>query len=190
MTDGRSLMPDGAADVFTRDELVDLVAFLSRLGKVGEYSLGNRQWIRSWNSLVWTPEGNRRLNRTSYDIAASDDSDLTWARHYSEVAGTMPVVGLDEFVVRQGSDPATFLRFKIQVTTEGKVKLEFGDTTGLSLWIDGQPTPIGEQWEGDLGEGIHEFVLAINRNERREPLRIELVDASSNSATCQVVLDP
>ncbi|MEC8303491.1 MAG: hypothetical protein VX034_02180, partial [Planctomycetota bacterium] len=62
--------------------------------------------------------------------------------------------------------------------------------TGLSLWIDGQPTPIDEQWEGDLGEGIHEFVLAINRNERREPLRIELVDASSNSATCQVVLDP
>ena len=190
MTDGRSLMPDGAADVFTRDELVDLVAFLSRLGKVGEYSLGNRQWIRSWNSLVWTPEANRRLNRTSYDIAASDDSDLTWARHYSEVAGTMPVVGLDEFVVRRGSDPATFLRFKIQVTTEGKVKLEFGDTAGLSLWIDGQPTPIGEQWEGDLGEGIHEFVLAINRNERREPLRIELVDASSNSATCQIVLDP
>ena len=36
----RSLMPDGLADTLTRGELVDLVRFLSELGKVGPYSLG------------------------------------------------------------------------------------------------------------------------------------------------------
>ncbi len=190
MTDGRSLMPDGAVDVLTRDELVDVVAFLSRLGKVGDYSLGNRQWIRSWNSLVWTQEGNRRLNRTSYDTAASDDSALTWRREYSEVAGEMPIGGLDEFVVHRGNDPTSFVRFQVQVTTAGRVKLDFGDDTGLSLWVDSQPTPFSKTWEGPLAEGIHHFVIAVNRSQRQEPLRVELVDASENQATRQVVLDP
>jgi putative heme-binding domain-containing protein len=39
--DGRSLMPDGLVDSLTRQELVDLTAFLAQLGKVGgSYTVG------------------------------------------------------------------------------------------------------------------------------------------------------
>ena len=34
--------------------------------KVGDYSIGNRTFVRNWESLVWTQEGHRRLYRTSY----------------------------------------------------------------------------------------------------------------------------
>ena len=36
--EGRSLMPDGLVNSLTRGELVDLVSFLSQLGKVGDFA--------------------------------------------------------------------------------------------------------------------------------------------------------
>jgi hypothetical protein len=44
--DGGSLMPTGLADALTRDELVDLVRFLSELGK-GDFAIGRRCRRRS-----------------------------------------------------------------------------------------------------------------------------------------------
>src|SRR5262249_48751694 len=41
-----SIMPSGLADELTRPELVDLVRFLSELGKVGPYSVGTRRVCR------------------------------------------------------------------------------------------------------------------------------------------------
>ena len=48
---GRSLMPDGLTDTLTRGELLDLVRFLSELGKVGPYSVGPARVVRRWEAL-------------------------------------------------------------------------------------------------------------------------------------------
>ena len=47
-----SLMPVGLADGLTHAELVDLVRFLSELGKVGPYSLSKAPIARRWQALV------------------------------------------------------------------------------------------------------------------------------------------
>src|SRR5204863_1908928 len=46
--EGGSMMPAGLADPLTRQELVDLVRFLSELGRPGPYSVGARQMARRW----------------------------------------------------------------------------------------------------------------------------------------------
>ena len=186
--DGRSLMPDGTVDALTRAELVDLVRFLSELGKVGQFAIGNARVVRRWESLVWTAEGNRRLNRTSYDTAASDDEALSWSPAYSRVEGDLPIAGLPPFVVHRGNDPTGFVRFAADVTTAGKVALRFNSTAGLSLWVDGKPTPLTESdMTFDLAVGRHRFTLAVNQVKRTDPLRIELVDAPGSAAQAQLV---
>src|SRR5207244_11626024 len=45
---GGSLMPEGLADTLTRTELVDLVRFLSELGKIGPYSVRKARCARRW----------------------------------------------------------------------------------------------------------------------------------------------
>src|SRR5205823_123611 len=45
---GGSLMPEGLTDELTRTELVDLVRFLSELGKVGPYQVGKEKVVRRW----------------------------------------------------------------------------------------------------------------------------------------------
>jgi hypothetical protein len=68
LKDGRSLMPDGLANELTQAELVDLIRFLSELGKVGgNYAVGKARFVRRWQTLVWSPEAHQLLNRTSYD---------------------------------------------------------------------------------------------------------------------------
>jgi putative heme-binding domain-containing protein len=46
----RSLMPDGLADQMTKQEFVDLVRFLSELGKVGPYATPKARLIRRWET--------------------------------------------------------------------------------------------------------------------------------------------
>ena len=56
----KSLMPEGLADALTRGELVDLVRFLSELGKVGPYSVSKARLVRRWQVLEPTARGLRR----------------------------------------------------------------------------------------------------------------------------------
>jgi putative heme-binding domain-containing protein len=64
-----SLMPEGLTDTLTRSELVDLVKFLSSLGKVDGYSVGRDRPVRRWQALMPTKDvyrgtGSQGVSRT------------------------------------------------------------------------------------------------------------------------------
>ena len=98
-------MPDGTVDSLTKTELVHLVRFLSELGKVGKFSVGKEQVVRRWQSLIFSPQANRRLNRTSFDTAAGDDPLLQWESRYSTVAGVLPLEELAKFKPHREVNP-------------------------------------------------------------------------------------
>jgi putative heme-binding domain-containing protein len=184
--DGRSLMPDGLVDSLTRQELVDLTAFLAQLGKVGgSYTVGPEKLVRRWQVLPYSNEANRKLNRTSFDTAASDDPDFVWTSAYSRVAGDLPLDGLPTYKPHANLEPTTFVRFDVDVTTPGKAKLMVGGgTAGLEFWLDGKPTPLADDTVLDLTTGRHQLVLAVNRTERTAPLKVEIVE---QGAVVQVI---
>ena len=53
---GGSLMPKGLANLMTRPEFVDLVRFLSELGKPGPYAIRATPAIQRWRVLKAVPE--------------------------------------------------------------------------------------------------------------------------------------
>ncbi len=183
--DGRSLMADGLADPLTRVELVDLVRFLSELGKVGDFSISKQRIVRRWRALVWTQEGHRRLNRTSYDTAATDDPALTWMPAYSRVSGDLPIGELPKFVTHRNNPPTTFLRFDVEVTTPGKVTMALGNIKGVRFWLDSQPTPLDEFTELELPKGRRTFSFSVDRT-ARSSLRVVLDDAKDSQASWQI----
>ncbi len=180
--ESRSLMPDGLVDTLTRQELIDLTRFLSELGKVGPYAIGQERVARRWQTLAWTQEAHQRLNRTSYDTAATADPALTWTPAYSRVSGELPVEELPRFVVHRDLDPASFVRCEVEAASAGNVQLAFNSVEGLSLWLDGKPTALRPQTTVNLAPGRHTLTLAINREERQTPLRLELTDAAGSTA--------
>ena len=126
-----SLMPVGLADNLTRGELLDLVRFLSELGKVGPYSQSKAPIARRWEALAsMTNAHDANLEQR----AVRDDPNLTWTPVYSLVSGDLPLAGLPRFV-----------RCRVQVADEGPVKFKLNSAAGLRIWIDRNPLGAAER---------------------------------------------
>src|SRR5262249_10336461 len=154
-----SIMPEGLVDSLTRQELLDLVRFLSELGKVGgPYAVSPARLVRRWQVLETTPEAYSALYRVGTHAPAIDTA-LTWAPAYSTVAGLLPLEDLPRFVLKRSLEkaetPFTFVRFQTEVTTAGKVRLALNGSAGLSLWIDGSAIPLNDKLDVDLKPGLH-----------------------------------
>jgi putative heme-binding domain-containing protein len=186
--DSRSLMPDGAVDSLTKTELVDLVRFLSELGKVGgQYTVGQRPVVRRWQVLQYSNPANSRLNRTSFDAAASDEPVFEWTSAYSRVAGDLPLEGLPTFKPHQNLSPTTFLRAQLELSTPGKVTLALDDAAGVQAWVDGKPQSLAKnELTLDLPPGLHNVTLAVDR-EARQSVQLSLVDSKDSTAKVQLV---
>jgi hypothetical protein len=70
------------------------------------------------------------------------------------------------------------------------VRLSLGPHDGLSLWLDGKPTPLAaENIDLDFPTGRHTITLAVNQLKRTAPLEVELLPIERSEATARLVLD-
>jgi putative heme-binding domain-containing protein len=201
-----SIMPAGLADGLTRSELVDLVRFLSELGKVGRYAVGTRRVCRRWQVLEPTPEAIGALARGGPEGVLGDGRKLTWRPAYSTVAGLLPPPEWAAETARGASPkpaptpsaptrPSTIgmARTQVQVTTGGKIRLSLESTEGLSYYLDGRRVEPSRDKDGsaalslDVSPGVHTLAVAICDN-RREGIRWILEDVPGSPARAQVVL--
>jgi putative heme-binding domain-containing protein len=191
--DGTSIMPAGLTEKLTEEEIVDLVRFLSELGKLGDYQIGKTPVARKWQILIPNDGSRFRLRRVGFNVTASDDPDLTWHTLYSQVNGALPYDDMLNFSFGskrgrggikpiRSQDAMAFVRTELNVTTAGDVNLVFNSPTGLTLWVDEIPTDVGPTVPLKLDTGKHRISLAVNLSERGEqPLKLELSQPQSPS---------
>jgi putative heme-binding domain-containing protein len=188
---GTSLMPVGLVDKLTRAELIDLVRFLSELGKPGPYAATTARVARRWETLQPTDHSYTRMYRTSDTQVISDDAGLVWVPVYSSVSGSVPVRDVLDFTMKERLGEAArkvgFLRCRINVTTAGPVGLAVGDTTGLQLWLDGKPIDARDKQELPLSAGEHRVTVSVNLLTRKSPVRLELYDVAGSNVQVQFV---
>ncbi|TWU60245.1 Membrane bound L-sorbosone dehydrogenase [Rubripirellula tenax] len=170
---GKSLMPAGLVDSLTESELVDLIAFMSALGRTAEFTVSTQSLLRSFETLVFSPEANRKLNRTSTDTVAGDDPDMLWRPMTATVNGTIPLSELDRFQQHKQTPPTSFIRFDVKLSDDGNVAVKL-PAEGIDAWVDGKPTPIWELADLNLSAGQHRIVLAFDRSKLETAFGIEL----------------
>ena len=176
---GKSLMPEGMLDDLSEQELVDMVAFLSELGRTPDFTVPTSPVIRSAHSLIYTAEANHRINRTSTDTVASEDPAFTWQPLTSWVNGTFRVEDMDTFRQHRSTPPTSFLRFTVNVPdgSQGGIRIP---TDAMEAWVDGKPMPVWKLENEAFSPGSHQVLLSIDRTRQTTPFRIELVnDATS-----------
>ena len=184
---GGSLMPDGLTDVLTRAELVDLVRFLSELGKVGPYSVSKARLVRTWRALAATPEARQLLQASGPGAALSDSPTLRWEPAYSTVAGVLPLQDLPRLDLGKEAGEAAVVRCQVEASTPGPVLLRLNTAAGLRLWLDRKPVEVKDATELTLTAGVHTLTFAVDLGRRTEPLRCELDDAPGSAARVRVV---
>jgi putative heme-binding domain-containing protein len=188
---GTSLMPEGLTDTLTRAELVDLVRFLSELGKAGPYQVGKESVVRRWQTLEPNRAAYGALSRQGQGATAAGGAWQVWSPAYSTVAGTLPVAELPSFklraVLEQTTQTIAFIRCQLEVTTPGKVKLLLNSAAGLKVWVDTAPAEADKETVLDLKTGLHTLTFAVDTGKRREPLRVEVADVTGSPAQVRVV---
>ncbi|WP_397569319.1 PVC-type heme-binding CxxCH protein [Schlesneria sp. T3-172] len=185
---GSSLMPVGLVDKLTRAELIDLVRFMSELGKPGPYAAVTARVVRRWETLQPTKESYTRLSRTSDAQVVADDAGLNWVPVYSTVSGALPLSDVMDFTMRGlGDRKFGFARCTVNVTTAGVVGFLVNDTTGLEVWVDGKPVDPAMQLSVPLDVGTHQVTFGVNLLTRTKPLRVELNDVKDSKAQAQFV---
>lgn len=194
IADGKSLMPAGLVDTLTRQELIDLTAFLSQLGKADAFSIRSDSIARFWQVLPWTDQANSKLNRTSFDTVAIGDPAIQWQTQLSLVSGQVPLAELPTYQIHANVPVTSFVRTAIDVLQAGPVDLHFNDPADLTLWINDRPTPLPQTKEAgavvtiDLPTGRHWVTLAIDRQQRKSDLQLQITSATDSPAVIQLPL--
>ncbi|HZL38567.1 MAG TPA: PVC-type heme-binding CxxCH protein [Tepidisphaeraceae bacterium] len=176
-----SLMPTGLADTLTHGEFLDLIKFLSELGKPGPYGPDTAQVARRWQVPQFVPDAD-----PAGDLPISINNDgSNWMAQYTLVSGELPA---SAFHTRPGKKIA-WARTQLSVTSAGKIRVLLSDPRGLELWVDGKRTEPKTDMPLDLPVGVHALTVRVDFAARgKNGIRVELQDVPGSAGHAQPVL--
>lgn len=173
-----SLMPAGLLEPLTEQEQLDLFAFLSRLGKPGEFDASKGGVARRWYlaNLVHTDVQNGEADWAWRKPLA----DKRWVGLSSRVNGrlTRPLMEAATKTQIWTGKLAVFAATEIQVGQAGKVRFLLECPPGPELWIDGRKVGTAGPSSVELSQGVHRVVLQIPPQHVPEALRLTSPDVS------------
>jgi hypothetical protein len=192
---GPSLMPEGLTDSLTRAELVDLVRFLSELGK-GDYAVRPARLVRRWETLPADEATARSIGRTGFDAMVRGETPneaaaVAWQPVYARVDGTLRADDLPAVPARGPAPSRRWARFALEVTQPGAVGLRLTGAEGATAWVDGRAVEVGALDRLELAAGRHVVTLALEPGDLGDGrLSAEVVEVAGSGARVQVVLEP
>jgi putative heme-binding domain-containing protein len=179
---GGSLMPKGLANLMTRAEFIDLVRFLSELGKPGPYAIRAVPAIQRFSVLKAVGED---LSTAVPVGSAFRDRVLRaepgrWDVVYAKVNGSLP---LDEVVMKSGGK-VVYLRGEVDVSAAGAVELRVDSGVGVHLWIEELPVQPGSpSLSVPLATGRHSITVRVDTAARPSlGIRVEVTKPPGSTA--------
>jgi len=167
-----SLMPTGLPRTMRRDELVDLVRFLSLLGKDERFRVPTRPVMQQWEVLQPSAELVAQLKSTPTKDAVGDADAANWKRVYSTVSGGLPLSDIPAIETAVGR--VGVVRFTVKATRLGALELRIDDTDGLSMWSDASTVNVRKNTRIAIDEGPLTLWARIDLSKRQTPLSIEV----------------
>jgi putative heme-binding domain-containing protein len=185
---GGSLMPKGLVNLMTHAEFVDLVRFLSELGRPGPYAIRTTPTIQRWRVLKSVPP---RLGESVPDGETLRDQLLVappdrWGTIYAKVDGALP---LDEVAAASGGSRVLYVQGELNVTSAGTIRISPRFPEGIRFWVDDLAAPDGTgEFTISVMPGRRPITVRVDTRERsRRELRIEVDKPAGSPAEFTVV---
>jgi putative heme-binding domain-containing protein len=169
-----SLMPAGLLDPLDETEQLDLVAFLSRLGKPGEFDASKGGVARKWRlaNIVHTDQQNGQADW----MWKTPLQNKRWTEVLSRVNGDLTRTLMENATKANmwSSKIAVLASTEVQLAQPGTVRFQLTASKGAELWVDGSRVngPVS------LGAGTHRVVVRIDPNHIPDKIRLETSDAA------------
>lgn len=162
-TTGKSLMPVGVTKFLTHEEVLDLVKFLSELGKPGPYGPRPTPTIQRWRVARMLPDelAGDNADPEALRTFLQEERPEAWGSAYAKVNGEMPVRELSEG--KAASPAAYLLQGEIDVTESGTLGFRVKGPSGTLVWLDGSPLGARTEFVTDtpLSIGKHRLALRV-----------------------------
>ncbi|MBI2426099.1 MAG: HEAT repeat domain-containing protein [Candidatus Hydrogenedentes bacterium] len=185
-TDGGSLMPTGLTETLLDNEFIDLVAFLSELGRTQAFSAGTERHVRTWRVLSNTDAAVDYLYEARPEAALKAHDTLTWVPAYSHVGGAIPLDEVPVLAHRYWVTKHSFLQFIIDAGSSGEVALAITPREGTRLWVNGQPIELNaDVIVTGIPAGQSNCTLILDRSVAQGDLDVRLVDDPRATVTAK-----
>jgi len=143
--DGDSLMPAGLLNDLTRKETVDLLRFLTELGKVGPYATPTESLVREWKVGAKTV--------------------------FSRVNGSLPLRELAK--TSSASEEEPFVSFSINMNSDGKKTLKLRRTLPSKIMVDSKDSiEVKREIELELTKGSHTVSFVVDSSSEDAALEV------------------
>ena len=173
-----SLMPSGLLENLSESDQLDLFAFLSQLGKPGEFDASKGGVARRWYMA----------NLVHTDIQNGDGqwawrqplTDKRWTALHARVNGQLTKQ------LMEGATQAQFWTSKIAVyaatqfnaAQAGTVHFELSSAPGSELWVDGKKIGGPGSCSTEVSAGTHRVVIQFTPQHVPEAIRLTSPDAA------------
>ena len=182
--DGGSLMPKGLVNLLTKDDFIDLVKFLSVLGKPGPWAIHTTPTLQRLRVLKPVSEGLVASvpNPDSFDAEVLKAPGASWLPAYALVPGTIPL----KEVAEQTGSPVIYIQGEVNITEEGPLAFTLGDLVGITAWVDDHVSE--DLTSPTLTRGRHVLTLRVDTATRGDrPLKVEVSKPPGSSVEYTVV---
>ncbi len=190
---GGSLMPKGLVATLTRAEFLDLVRFVSELGRPGHYAIRATPTIQRWRALHPVPRSIADSTAISPETLQSDvlaAPTSAWVPTYSWTAGELPIAE----IVTACESRIGIIQGEITVSAAGPVQFRFEGVPrpDLLAWVDDLPIKIDPDGSVTvpLNVGPRRLTVRVDANQDHgppAPIRVEVARVAGSPAEFSVV---
>ena len=176
-----SMMPPGLTASLREDEFIDLVSFLSKLGKEGDFKIAPNKYVRTWRTMgvMEQPDvdhvrhdGLPNLNDRNYKFP--------WSIGFAKVNGDLDLTELPAMNKMYPWFPK-IAQFGLKLASDGKVKLGISETKGILVVVDNEEVrDLKPQFDLNLKAGSHLVTVVVSRDAGDlKALRVELLEGAA-----------
>ncbi len=180
-----SMMPPGLTASLREDEFIDLVRFLSELGREGDYKIKPNRYVRTWKVMgPMQPVDVDHVRHVGLPALHDAKHPYPWQLSFSEVSGDLPLADLSVAAKMYPWFPK-IARFGLKMDSPGKVKLGFNTIENLVVVVDDQEIKeLTNPLELTLTPGAHDVSVLITRPAAAlKSLRVEVLEGAAQIVT-------
>jgi putative heme-binding domain-containing protein len=171
--EGQSLMPEGLHNLMSRQELVDLVRFLSELGKPGPYAVNQLPSIQRWQVLT-DPEWVKKLKALpegGLEQALAEIPDEAWTSGYAMIDGGLPIAAFTNIP----AEPPMVLRGDFDVVEAGPLAVSATPNRDVMTVLMGRSvSPAGAQ-AVDVPVGRQKVFIVVETPWRQKRYALQVI---------------
>jgi putative heme-binding domain-containing protein len=172
-TKGRTLMPDGVTRILAHGELLDLIRFVSELGKPGPLAMPKDVTVKTWKRLKDVPAELAASvpTRDGLRDGVHAKGPEAFETVLSHVNGTVP---LDDFA--KSGPKVVYLVGEFDVTRPGQIEVVVTGPNQIAFWVNEAPFDKAGTGKVELLAGRNRItVRAVVENEATPgAVRVEL----------------